>query len=294
MDEPRLVFYQTLTEEPMQLHLLYHPITSTPLQQSARHWEVNPSESLQPYIRCFWGPIKAGVAEKTGELVIPDTCMDLIFDKNRLTGERTARFCTLSDASFISNPAGILITERFGIRMYPWTAALLTNRPLNGTKNRCCEGEDFFPALTKAVLAMLEETTSFSIRCLRAERIVYNALWQKNGSPDCLNILEGFLRREGRWSVKEAAQSVCVSSRQLERMFASSFGVTPKTMMKLLRYQCLWQSAVYDPSFHQADAALRFGYTDQAHMANEFRLYHTMTLKQALELARDPVAFLQE
>ncbi len=29
-------------------------------------------------------------------------------------------------------------------------------------------------------------------------------------------------------------------------------------------------------------------------MANEFRLYHTMTLKQALELARDPVAFLQE
>ena len=34
--------------------------------------------------------------------------------------------------------------------------------------------------------------------------------------------------------------------------------------------------------------------TDQSHMANEFRLYHTMSLKQALQLARDPVVFLQE
>lgn len=278
----------------MQLHLLYHPITSTPLRQSARHWEVSPSEPLQPYLRCFWGPVKEGIAEKVGELVIPDTCMDLIFEKDSLTGQRTVHFCTLNDEAFVSNPSGTIVKERFGIRMYPWTVALLTKRPLNGTKNGCCEGEDFFPALTKAVLAMLEETTSFSARCILAESIIYEALWQKSGSPDCLNVLDGFIRREGRWSVKEAAQSICVSSRQLERLFASHFGVTPKTMMKLLRYQCLWQSAVHDPTFRPADAALRFGYTDQAHMANEFRLYHTMPLKQALEMARDPVVFLQE
>ena len=67
MNEPRLVFSTTfLTEEPMHLHLLYHPITSTPLRQSARHWEVSPSEPLQPYLRCFWGPVKEGIAEKVG------------------------------------------------------------------------------------------------------------------------------------------------------------------------------------------------------------------------------------
>ena len=146
----------------------------------------------------------------------------------------------------------------------------------------------------KAVLDVLKETPVFPERCARTEKILYEALWQKTDAPDCLNVLEGFLRRDGRWSVQEAAESVCVSEGQLERLFAASFGVTPKTMMRLLRYQCLWQSAVFDPAFRQADAAIRFGYTDQAHMANEFRLYHTMPLKQALQLARDPVVFLQE
>ena len=118
--------------------------------------------------------------------------MDLIFEKDSLTGKRTVHFCTLNDEAFVSNPSGTIVKERFGIRMYPWTVALLTKRPLNGTKNGCCEGEDFFPALTKAVLAMLEETTSFSARCILAESIIYEALWQKSGSPDCLNVFRWF------------------------------------------------------------------------------------------------------
>ena len=279
----------------MPLHHLYHPITSTPFQQTAQHVETAPSKPLLPFIRCFWGPPKKREGgESVRELVIPDTCMDLIFETDRKTGNRSARFCTISDVSFVSNPSETIVKERFGIRFYPWTAARLTVRPLTGTKNGCYDGELFFPSLVKAVLDVLKETPAFPERCARTEKILYEALWEKMDAPDCLNVLEGFLRREGRWSVQEAAESVCVSERQLERLFAASFGVTPKTMMRLLRYQCLWQSAVFDPSFRQADAAIRFGYTDQSHMANEFRLYHAMPLKQALQLARDPVVFLQE
>ena len=122
----------------MPLHHLYHPITSTPFQQTAQHVETVPSKPLLPFIRCFWGPPKKREGgESVRELVIPDTCMDLIFETDRKTGNRSARFCTISDVSFVSNPSETIVKERFGIRFYPWTAARLTVRPLTGTKNGC-------------------------------------------------------------------------------------------------------------------------------------------------------------
>ncbi len=68
----------------MPLHHLYHPITSTPFQQTAQHVETAPSKPLLPFIRCFWGPPKKREGgESVRELVIPDTCMDLIFETDR-------------------------------------------------------------------------------------------------------------------------------------------------------------------------------------------------------------------
>lgn len=272
----------------MRLHTLYYPLTAAPFPGAARHVETPPSAPLRPYIRCFWGPPKPGPdgISAEGELVIPDTCMDLIFELNAERGERSARFCTLNDRPFYSRgaPPG----DRFAIRFYPWTASMLTGESLAGSRNGCFDGAELFPRLTRETLRVLEETPDYETRCRRTERLLGELLQSPSFSAECMNALELVLRREGRVGVEEAAAFACVSRRHLERRFAAAFGLTPKTLFRLTRYQLLWQSAATDPTFSQADAAYRFGYVDQAHMANEFRSFHSMSLQKALRYMHRP------
>jgi|GEM_PF-5485625 len=66
----------------------YRPILSTPFGREG-YREIAPCAALSPYIRCFW------TERKTARelLVIPDTCMDIIF---RIDGtENDGFFCAL-------------------------------------------------------------------------------------------------------------------------------------------------------------------------------------------------------
>lgn len=68
-------------------HLIYRPLIATPLSLNETYDEIAPCVALRPYICCFWGSHVAYQPGVTGlhreKLIIPDTCMDLIFiDKN--------------------------------------------------------------------------------------------------------------------------------------------------------------------------------------------------------------------
>ena len=89
----------------------YHPITGEPLRREETYWEALPCDALRPYIRCFWGtlrPIPAGALQPTHEqgLVIPDTCMDIIFDVDYTGNSYAAAFCTLDEHSYRTGSSG--------------------------------------------------------------------------------------------------------------------------------------------------------------------------------------------
>lgn len=55
-----------------------------PFRNNDAYIEIEPCEALKPYICCFWGTVKPytslALPEVRQELVIPDTCMDIIFN----------------------------------------------------------------------------------------------------------------------------------------------------------------------------------------------------------------------
>lgn len=72
---------------------LYYPITAKPDGAG----ELKPCKELQPYIRCFWGslsepaegaaqPDKLSGHQPAREIIIPDTCMDIIWEWDADTG----------------------------------------------------------------------------------------------------------------------------------------------------------------------------------------------------------------
>ncbi|KAA3647195.1 MAG: AraC family transcriptional regulator [Chloroflexi bacterium] len=76
---------------------------------------------------------------------------------------------------------------------------------------------------------------------------------------------------KGDISIYELAAIVGISRRQLERLFIRYTGVTPKAFCKTLRVQSVLDRLQQANSAPLAELAKDCGYTDQAHLANEFR-----------------------
>lgn len=74
------------------LSALYHPITANP----AGGGEYLPGRLLQPYIRCYWGSGAQPRLPQQTETIIPDSCMDIIWEWDERTGESGGIFAGLT------------------------------------------------------------------------------------------------------------------------------------------------------------------------------------------------------
>ena len=268
---------------------MYRPITGAPFLNNSSYREVLPCEALRSYIRCFWGTEKSAPnrAEKPSpRIVIPDTCMDIIFDidssKSRLSGS----FCAIDDRSYdIGGAEKRAFSETFGIRFYAWTAVLFSERDFTGQKNRAFDIGEFSGRLKAELEPLLLRYPTMGERIAAAEAVLLKALCTDRINSDLLNAVYYMLKTEGRAKISDIASYASLSERQLERVFSYNTGVSPKILCSLMRYQLLWQDMVMSPRFDILDAVEKYGYADQSHLLNDFRRRHMMTPREAVEYA---------
>ena len=271
------------------LSRLYRPITGTPFQSDATYREVAPCAALAPYIRCFWGsegPLPARPSE--GGVVIPDTCMDIIFNVDYGRNRIFSHFCALDERSFFtgaSQESGGL-RAGFAIRFYAWTACLFAEDKLCGSANGQYPVDAFFRRIEAALAPILFDEPTLVGKVRAAEKVLLALLNVDKADPAVLNAVHHMLRTEGRVRVGELSAALALSGRQLERRFDAAMGLSPKALAGLMRYQLLWQGMALDPHFSALDAVARFGYTDQAHLLRDFRQRHLLSPREALALAR--------
>ena len=268
---------------------LYHPITGTPFQADETYREVAPCAALAPYIRCFWGsehPLPARPHD--GGLVIPDTCMDIMFTVDYARNRIFSSFATLDEQSYRTPPStesgGLSAT--FAIRFYAWTATLFAEDKLNGSANAVYPVNTFFRRIERMLTPILFEETTLMGKVLAAERALLSILQTDKADPAVLNAIHHILRTEGRVRIGEVSAALALSPRQLERRFDAVMGISPKALAGLMRYQLLWQDMALSPRFDPLDAVARYGYTDQAHLLGDFRKRHLMSPKEALDFSR--------
>lgn len=266
----------------------YHPITATPFESGPFYREIEPCDALKPYIRCFWGmdmPTVPIAGDETG-IVIPDTCMDIIFSVNYTRNKCESHFCTLDERSFCtSGSADTDLTSTFAIRFYAWTAILFSEADFTGRKNAAFMTEEFFPYIKKQLEPQLSELTSLTEKAAAAEGILLEMLCTDRINSDFMNAVDLMLKTDGRAKISDISLHTALSQRQLERIFNFNTGLSPKAFSSLLRYQLVWQEMIRSPMFNVLDAVEKYGYTDQAHLLNDFKKRHMMTPTEALRLA---------
>ncbi|MET1255657.1 helix-turn-helix domain-containing protein [Aliikangiella maris] len=68
-----------------------------------------------------------------------------------------------------------------------------------------------------------------------------------------------------------------LSLRQIERQFSKRIGLTPVQFKRLLRVKNCWSQLKFNPQVDLSELALQCGFSDQAHMINEFKRFAEIT-----------------
>lgn len=279
----------------VNLSLLYRPITSTPFLRSSDYCEIPPCNALKPYICCFWENESSQIPnEKAGRLVIPDTCMDIIIKVNHSDLMVTSSFCTMDEHTYQSHAHATesgAVLSTFGIRFFCWSAMLFSTESFRHTKNNAYFPDVFFRGITDELTEIVYRFHTLFERARAAETVLFRRLNLNRLNCDFMNAISDMIVYRCRMKTSEIALRNALSERKMERIFTESVGVSPKTLSNLIRYQLVWQE-VSCCNADILDLVEKYGYTDQAHLLNDFRFRHSMTPAQALLTAR--VGFLQD
>ena len=274
-----------------KLQRRYIPITASPYRRSEFYIEIPPCEVLRPYVRCFWGTpgysVRCGQEFEERVRVIPDTCADIIITVDFTKDRVYDNFCGISNKSFISlENGGTGECFTFAIRFYAWSAVIFSDNDMRDSLNCLTESGTYFNAIRRELCEKLLCCRSIYERAGAAEEYLLRILQiqARTENADVMNSLYYTMEREGRVNVDQLAAYSAVSRRTLERLFASNIGASPKQMINMIRYQMLWREAL-GASFNVHDAVYKFGYFDQAHLLNDFKKYHGISLSRAQSLA---------
>jgi AraC-like DNA-binding protein len=88
------------------------------------------------------------------------------------------------------------------------------------------------------------------------------------------------LERSGQVTVRQLADACNYSRRQLERKFNQMTGVSPKALTRKIRFERVRDHLWREPHADLSALAQEYGYSDQAHLTNEFRQFSNKTPTQ--------------
>lgn len=214
------------------------------------------------------------------QVVTPDGCMELIWRSRGRTfwhREQPQRFV----AGLIGKPIRLQFSadvECWGLRLWPWTWAALGGLPAQRFL------DDWLP---------FEISGLSAVTCARLENpeIPNWAFWRLL-LADAASDQMADARRLGRVILQSGSVAAIVAGsglgqRSLQRWFAQTVGIPPRSYLRMLRFQDSLQSLQADDASVAAVAAAA-GYADQAHMARDFRVLAGRQAKQLRRRAKGP------
>lgn len=273
----------------METKMLYRPLTATPFKHNSAYQEIEPCRMLQSYVRCFWGGRMTSGTEavESSGIVIPDTCVDIIYRMDDMGNIIISDFVGINDRSFFirSNHNAENKMAVFAIRFYAWGAYAFCEDSFVGTVNGRYDVKERFSWLDRELRSRLSEPGNLADWIRLVETLLLKKLETARENVIVDRVMQDILRHHGGLEISQLAKENLISSRQMERLFHEYIGMTPKKLSNLVRYQCLWRDIVSQGHLNMMDAVDKYGYTDLPHLMREFERYHSMSTRNAREIA---------
>lgn len=259
----------------MDFRSLYMPLIAG--NRNLTYVEKAASKPLAPYVRCYW--YYEDIPDGYDSLVIPDTCVDIIFSVSR-EGGVTATFCGVNDIPYFGHIAASY-TERktFAVRFYIWSFYLFSDETLQKSRNAFLEAELYLSYYVHEIKKILSIDCRFDEFINISDKLLTKQLKEKYQNTGFMNAVYEVLKNKGNIRIDEVAAQCFIGKRQLERLFDSRMDLSPKQFVDLIRYQNTWRGISQRQEINEL--VLQLGYSDQSHLLREFKNYHGITPAEA-------------
>lgn len=228
----------------------------------ASYQEIAPHPALRAFVDRFW--VSATEAGAGPRRILPDGCIDLLVDTTR--GEHAVVVGTMTRAVVFAPSTPVRIVA---VRFRPGGAVPFLKTSARGLTDRMVDCADVgirwltpaplagfanplmaVDALQRQLLARLRASTRLDVVVAHAVSSLFGPM------PPSI----AALGRETGWS-----------RQHLARVFRAHVGIGPKRLARVARLQRAVDDLQRGGGAGLADAAVRLGYFDQAHMARDFR-----------------------
>lgn len=213
--------------------------------------ELPPSAPLREWVECFWTQSASAVGAL--QRILPDGCADIVVNLDD------------ADAYAVGTMTRPLLLESarapamLGVRFRPGRAAALLRMTLREITD------------ARAPLGRIGEIVANAASPVAAlEREVLARVGRAGATDRRVDAaVERIIRGGGRTPIEQLADDIGISRQHLARRFLIDVGVSPKTFARVMRFRRVLQHRGAIDSW--SNAAVRFGYYDQAHLIADFR-----------------------
>ncbi len=274
-----------------------------------RYQEFLPHTVLQDSVKRFWMMEREYTPENPYEEVIPDACIELMFNFG-------VPYVQVNDSSRRELPPVFLIglqnqplvfqcsgvVKIVAVRFFAWGALpfLHIQAQVGGTTS--VELDDEWRAVIQQVGAKVQaDQYQEAIECIE-DFLISKRLTTLFDPRQVQAAAKLLYHTKGQFRVAELADYCNLSVRQLQRQFDDTVGVSPKTLARTIRFEEIRNRLMFEPDANLTDLAYEFGYNDQAHFINDFKAFTNKTPGefaeeirkfQAVLLDQEHVVFLQ-
>jgi AraC-like DNA-binding protein len=245
--------------------------------------EFQPSAPLQPFVDCYWyHEFEAGAYEDSPiQRCLPFGMTELIFVDGRCEVCCNGRWELLPTA-FIAGVYKDVVTwkcvgptAKFGIRLKPESLLSLFNVPAGTLFSSFADLPSVFGSYIKELTEKVGEANALPQYIRIAEDFLSRLLMQSTQPRTYVTEASEIIRKtDGTISIATLSNQLNISRRQLERGFRDTFGTSPKTYTRIIRFRNTYSYLLSNKAASVwTDAAYNFGYADQAHFIKEFKTF---------------------
>jgi len=247
-----------------------------------------PQPPLSSFVERFW------LTEEydqpfTREVALPSGNTQLIIqlegDPQRIVTRRGSRHERVFYESLVRGPGAVWYLlnagrrmSRLGVQFKPGGAYPFFRPPISELRDTHEPLEALWGAPVRELRERLLELSTPDERFHLVERfLLAQAVRPLTYHPAVSYALQMLRSGNGAYSIAEIVEQVNFSHRQFIAIFRESVGLAPKEYMCLRRFLLAARNAYDDTPVAWNDLALQFGYSDQAHLCNEFRTFSGLT-----------------
>jgi AraC-like DNA-binding protein len=233
---------------------------------------------LSRWIRCFWvlsGDAATGA--RPPETVFPDGCAEIVVNLadpflhhagGAPVAQPTAMVVGPSTRPMRIAPSGAV--DVVGIRFEPHASPVALGVSADEITDRALPLEAVAQLRSEVWMERLAETASWRLRVHILERALQHVVDERRSDALVEGASRIIERSGGRVSIECLSRHLGVLPRRLERRFRAQVGIAPKKLCRITRFQ-RFLGELREADAGLAGAAVRCGYTDQAHLTRDFR-----------------------